>query len=91
MAKIMMIIPTTDIRAYSSFGAAEVRRSDGISNHWRASPTFGLGINYNITERIMAELGGNYTAGWGESELSPAEDYYPFLYSVFLRLGVRVG
>lgn len=90
MAKIMMIIPCTDIRAYSSLGVAEVHRSDEISNHWIGSPTFGGGFNYNFTDHIMGELGGVYAAGKGTSELNPADDYFPFIYSVFFRLAYRL-
>jgi opacity protein-like surface antigen len=90
MAKIMMVIPRSDIRIYSSFGFAEVHRSDEISDHWTGSPTFGAGLNYNLNKHIMAELGANYTAGKGQSELSPVDDYFPFVYSVFLRLAYRL-
>ena len=89
IAKLMLIIPTTNIRAYSSLGAAEVHRDDQINNHWSTSPTFGAGFNYPFTDRIMGEFGGNYTAGRGEAELNPVNDYYPFLYSVFFRLAYR--
>lgn len=87
--KVMMLIPHTSIRAYSSAGIAGMHRWDSINDCWRATPTFGVGFNYNITDRYMVELAGNYTAGYGEAELSPVEDYMPFVYSVFLRLGVR--
>jgi len=89
MAKIMMFIPLTDVRAYSSLGVAEVHRSDPINEHWTGSPSFGAGFNYNLTERVMVELGAVYTAGKGQSELNPVEDYFPFLYSVFLQLAYR--
>lgn len=90
LAKIMMPIPKTAIRAYSGIGYAEVHRCDDLNDHWMGSPTFGVGVNYPITERIMGELGANYTAGKGQSELNPVEDYFPFLYSVFLRVAYRV-
>jgi len=89
MGKVMLFIPTTDIRAYSSLGIAAVHRSDIMNDHWMGSPTFGAGFNYNLTEHVMAELGAVYTAGKGVSELNPAEDYFPFLYSVFLRLAYQ--
>ena len=89
MGKIMLVIPRTDIRAYSGIGVAEVHRSDEINDRWIVSPTFGAGLNYNFTEHVMGEFGASYTAGRGESELSPTEDYYPFIYSVFLRLAYR--
>lgn len=89
LAKIMLIIPHTDIRAYSGAGAAGVHRADQLLDHWRLSPTFGVGFNYNVTAHIMGELGASYTSGYGEAELNPTEDYIPFLYSVFLRFAYR--
>ncbi len=86
MAKIMLIIPNTTIRAYSSLGAANVYRKDMLNDNWLMSPTFSAGFNYSLTEHLMAELGGNYTAGFGESSLNPTNTYFPFLYSVTLRL-----
>lgn len=89
MGKLMVWIPGTRLRGYSSFGAAEIHRWDDMTENRRYSPTFGLGFNYNVSEHVMAELGINYTAGYGESELNPAKDYVPFLYSGFLKLAYR--
>ncbi len=91
MAKFMVMIPHTTVHAYSSAGAAEVHRQDMLNDCWQLSPTFGIGFNYNFTDRVMAEIGANYTGGYGESELDPSQDYVPFLYSVFLRLDYRFG
>ena len=60
-----------------------------IVNEWRVSPTFGVGFIYPITNHIIGELAGNYTAGFGESQLNPVDTYYPFLYSVTARLAYR--
>lgn len=89
MAKVMLVIPHTTIRAFSSAGIARIQRADVITRGMRISPTFGAGLNYNFTKRIMGELGANYTAGYGESELNPATDYVPFLYAVLLKLAYR--
>ena len=89
MGKVMLIIPRTTLRLYSSAGVARIERTDEINRDWRLSPTFGVGVNYNFTPRIMGEFGSNYTAGYGVSELNPAKDFIPFLYSVFLRIGLR--
>lgn len=91
VGKFMVIIPHSTVRIYSNAGVAAVHRHDLDTpvDHWRASPTFGVGLNYNFTARVMAELGANYTGGYGESELTPANDYIPFLYSVFLRVAYR--
>ena len=90
MAKVMLFIPRTTVRAYSSVGVAQVHRWDDINENNRIAPTFGIGLNYNFAEHLMAELGANYTAGYGESELNPAKDYVPFLFSVFFKLAYRV-
>jgi len=90
MGKIMLIIPRSKLRVYSSFGPAVVHRWDQLDDQQRVTPTFGLGVNYNITERVMAELGGSYTAGFGQSELNPANDYMPFLYAAFFGIAYRV-
>jgi opacity protein-like surface antigen len=88
-ARVMLTIPTTDVRLYSSAGVARVQRSDVINNDWRTSPTFGVGINDNLTQHIMLEIASTYTAGYGESELNPAQDFIPFLYAVFAKLAYR--
>src|SRR5262249_34694682 len=75
MGKIMLIIPCTTIRAYSSFGAAEIHRWDELRDHNKVTPTFGLGLNYNFTPHVMSEFGINYVAGHGESELDPSSSY----------------
>lgn len=86
MAKIMLLIPDTNIRLFSSFGGANVHRKDILNDYWHVSPTFGAGINYRFTRDVMGEFGGNYTAGFGESNLNPTESYFPFLYSINFRL-----
>ncbi len=87
--KFMLILPNTRVKPFSTVGVAGVHRYDVIRDRWRVSPMFSVGFNYNITEHIMGEAGINYTGGYGESELDPAEDYVPFLYSAFLRLAYR--
>lgn len=89
MGKIMLVIPNTKIRVYSSAGVANLHREDMVVDDWRVSPTFGVGFLYSITDHIMGELAGNYTAGFGESQLNPVDTYYPFLYSVTARLAYR--
>lgn len=89
LGKIMMDIPSTSLKAYSSAGIANLHREDMLIDEWRVSPTFEMGFIYPIAEHVMAELTGNYTAGFGESQLNPAESYFPFLYSVTVRLAYR--
>lgn len=90
VGKVMMFIPCVrNLRAYSDFGAAEVHRYDAIVDRWRLSPTFGAGFNYLLNPHTMIELGTEYVAGYGQSELDPADHFIPFLYSGFLRLAYR--
>lgn len=89
MAKIMLPVFNTPLRLYSAAGIADVHRNDMLINNWRLSPAFSVGGNYRFSQHIMAELVGNYTAGYGESQLNPTETYFPFLYSVTARLAWR--
>jgi hypothetical protein len=89
VAKLMLIVPHTSVRAFSSFGVAAVHRYDAIKNIWRPEPTFNAGFNYNFTDHWMGEVGINYTAGYGQAELDPTKDFVPFLYSVFLHVAYR--
>ena len=91
IAKVMLLIPNSSFRLYSSAGAAEVFRDDMLLSESRVSPTFGGGINYHLTDKFMLEVVGNYTAGFGESQLNPADTYFPFLYSVTARLALCFG
>jgi hypothetical protein len=90
MAKVMLTLPQTQVRLFSSFGVAGVHRFDEIKQKWRATPSFGAGLNADLNERLIIEIGFNYTAGYGESELNPANSYIPFLYSATLGLGFRI-
>ncbi len=90
VAKILMLIPHTQIRAFSGAGAAVIHRWDKLNEARRTSPTFVIGANYNITPHLMMELTGSYTAGFGVSELQPANDYMPFLYAGYLTLAYKI-
>ena len=90
MAKIMLTIPDTTVRAYSSFGAGRIHRKDTVSRLIKISPSFGGGFAVDATSRVVVDLGFNYTAGYGESELSPSNHYVPFLYACTLGIGYRI-
>ncbi|MDP3706398.1 MAG: outer membrane beta-barrel protein [Legionellaceae bacterium] len=89
LAKIMLVIPKTSMRLFSGAGVASIWRTDDINQDYRISPTFAFGANINFNDRLMGEIGANYTAGYGESEINPAEDFVPFLYSVFVKMALR--
>jgi len=90
MAKVMLTLPKTTVRFYSSFGVGGIHRHDELNNVWIASPSFGVGFNYLFTKHVMGELVGNYMSGYGTSEINPAKDYVPFLYSAYARIAYRV-
>ncbi|MDX2346349.1 MAG: outer membrane beta-barrel protein [Legionella sp.] len=90
MAKIMLGIPNTALRAYSSVGVGWIHRNDDINNVWLVTPSFGVGLNYPLSAHFMGELAANYMSGYGESELSPVMHYVPFLYAVYARLAYRI-
>ncbi|KTD04290.1 outer membrane beta-barrel protein [Fluoribacter gormanii] len=89
MGKLMVPIPHSQMKIFSGAGVAGVHRKDIVVDDWRPGPAFSVGVNYNFTEHIMGEIAGNFTAGYGESQLNPADTYYPFLYSVAAHLIFR--
>ncbi len=90
MAKFMVVIPETIMRLYSSVGVGWIHRGDEINDSWLVAPSFGAGLNYPISEHWMGEIAANYISGYGESEISPANDFIPFVYAVFFRVAYRV-
>lgn len=85
MGKILLGVPYTNARIFSSAGIALLHREDLILRKWRLSPTFGFGGNFQFDEHVMGEIAGNFTAGFGESRLEPSDSFFPFLYSVSFR------
>lgn len=90
LAKLLLPIENTKLRIFSGVGATGLHRKDILINNWTLSPSFSAGLNYLFNPRWMSELAGNFTAGNAESSLNPANTYYPFLYSVTLRLAYRI-
>lgn len=86
IGKLMVPIPHSKMKIYSGAGVAGVHRKDIVVNDWRPGPTFNIGVNYSVSDHFMGEIAGNFTAGYGESQLSPVDTYFPFLYSVAVRL-----
>lgn len=92
LGKVMIPIPKTNFLLYSGAGAAAIHRHDVLMREaqWRASPTFIIGLNYHFNSHWMLEFGGNYIAGFGESQLNPSTTFFPFLYSGYFRLAYRI-
>ncbi len=89
IGKVMLVIPDSPFRLYSGAGIATVWRNDEINTAYRFSPTFAVGFTLNVNSHLMFEIGTNYTAGYGESEISPANDFIPFLYSFYGKVALR--
>lgn len=86
LGKIMVAVPKTHIRFYSGAGVGGLHRKDILNDGWLATPMFNVGFIAPVLDRVTADIAANYTAGYGESQLKPTETYFPFLYSVTLRL-----
>jgi hypothetical protein len=89
IGKLMVPIPHSNMKIFSGAGVASVHRKDIVINDWRPGPTFTVGVNYDFTAHIVGEVAGTFTVGYGESQLSPVDAYYPFLYSIAAHLIYR--
>lgn len=89
MAKVMLTVPNSIVKVYSSFGLSVVHRADELTKQLQKSPSFGLGLNFNVSPRVLVDFGLNYTAGYGESELEPCKSYIPFLLSGGMGIAYR--
>jgi hypothetical protein len=76
---------------YSSLGASITHRNDKLNNRWHLGPLFGGGIGYEPTKKTFTEFGFDYTAGYGEAEVNPANDYIPFTYYIYFQVGTRTN
>ncbi len=90
IGKFMVQIARTGIRGFANAGGALVHRQDELVDAGRITPTFGVGLNYVLAQRVFLELGFQYYAGFGKATLTPAVNYTPFLYSVTAKLGYRI-
>ena len=104
VGKILVPFGFTQVYVYADAGLTLVHRKD-ISfvpldgqqadfkklNKAHLGPSFGFGLAYNITPRLFSEASFQYTTGYGKAEANPAQDYIPFVYSIMMNLGVRLG
>lgn len=103
LGKILVPFGFTNIYIYADAGVTIVHRKDGKlsvepgdtinykkQNRYKAGPSFGFGVAYNITEHLFTEASFQYTTGYGKADIKPAQDYIPFVYSLMFNLGVRV-
>lgn len=90
IAKFLIPLVNARINAFLHAGIAVTRRSDVLAKVNRVGPTFGVGFMCNASRRVITEFGFEYYVGYGKAERRPADDYVPFLFSVYFRLGYRL-
>lgn len=90
VGKFLYPLANARINAFLDAGVAFTNRSDVLEKVTRVAPTFGLGFMCNVSRRVITELGFEYYVGYGRSELRPVNNYIPFLFSVYFRLGYRL-
>ncbi|WP_367606175.1 outer membrane beta-barrel protein [Legionella sp. W05-934-2] len=90
LAKVMMKIANSNWRLYSGAGVSRLHRRDFVVDKSSYSPTFIVGMNTPIHPHFLAEISGQYTAGYGESNLNPSDTYMPFLYAIMVKLAYVV-
>lgn len=93
------IAPINNVVAgFAEVGASYVTRTDILTNKdepgqthriGRISPTFGAGLNVNVSQHILTALEFQYTAGYDQSTETPVYEYIPFIYSVDLHVAYR--
>lgn len=106
LGKILVPFGFTGVSVYADAGATMIHRKDeNITpdtspgsivtfhkvNRYKLGPSFGFGVATNVTQRLFAEGSFQYTTGYGKADITPAEDYVPFVYSIMFNMGVRLG
>lgn len=89
VGKFMVQVNHTGLRGFANAGGALIHRQDQLVDVGHISPTFGIGLDYVLSKRVMLELAFQYYAGFGKAVLKPVINYIPFLYTVHLKLGFR--
>lgn len=87
--KVLLPVADTPFRFFTAAGVAKIYRDDEITKQSLVSPTFSIGFHCDFDPHWLGQFGFNYTAGYGTSEIHPANGYIPFLYSGFLGLAYR--
>lgn len=89
VGKFMVQVAHTGLRGFANAGGALTHRQDPLVDAGHITPTFGVGLDYVISKRIMTELVFQYYAGFGKAVLRPVLNYIPFLYTVHFKIGYR--
>jgi opacity protein-like surface antigen len=90
VGKFIAPIPWWELYGYADAGIAVTMRRDALANRNSVGAAFGLGMLKGLSENVMADLSFQFHTGYAISEMKPALDYIPFLFSGQLRLIYRV-
>ena len=72
---------------FADLGVSYTRRRDMLDRGGSLGAVFGCGANYDVSDGYKLTVDAQVNTGYGKSELLPADDYIPFVYSV--QLGVQ--
>lgn len=87
--KLILPLPN-NFSVFSGLGPSMTYRRDELAKRTQeAGVTFVVGANYDVNERVILGIEGDYSSGWGKSEYYPVYHYIPFLYSANLKLAYR--
>ncbi|MCH9644869.1 MAG: outer membrane beta-barrel protein [Gammaproteobacteria bacterium] len=103
VGKLLVPFAYTQVYVYADAGAVVTHKHDvsvdevakfapnyTLRNEYKLGPSFGFGIMYDVTERIVTEMSFQYSTGFDKADDTPVEDYVPFTYDLLWSIGVRV-
>lgn len=88
--KFLVPLARPNVKAFADAGMVVVHRMDKLANVARVGGSFGVGVMADLSQRVLAEMGFQFSTGFGKSEVLPANDYVPFIYIIYGRLGYRI-
>lgn len=91
VGKFLVPIYSSPISAFASAGLVAIDRTDQIADVVRVGAAFGLGLFADITPRIIGEFGFQFDTGYGKAEIDEVNDYVPFIYIIYAKLGYRLN
>ena len=69
------------VDTFADIGVSYTRRRDMLDRGGSFGAEFGLGIDYELNLKYVITADIQVNTGFGKSELLPADDYVPFVYS----------
>lgn len=90
LGKLIVEVPNTALQVFSGVGLSWVHRKDMLYRDARYTPTFSLGTQYQLSKKMFLQIDADYTIGYGESQLNPADAYVPFLFAILAKIAYYV-